>query len=441
MNSDTMANTQEENTVSTRPVAISSTSSLDSFATSYTQNFVDVSIQQDSAVVIKEENASAILENEKQQQISSPDVSCPATNNLTVVSSRPSLVSYPVATSSTAGSVTIPSLPSSVSSSANSSKGSSGNNTVAEFLYQLTKMLTDDNRETIEWNNGKIDVHNPHRLASEVLHQYFRHSKFASFQRQLNYFGFRKLAGKGKMAPCSYVNEAATSDLRSILLIKRKTTPATGREKGSKKRERQLSKSEEEGDGIFTNVNPVLAGILHRSSTNEHDIKKSKAVAKLATGKGIKHQLNGYFKHQRQMPSSADIVGSSHVALARTAVGKGIKHNYKSGSQVSFSKESEDSTFNQKSTEKPQFTFQDPHQLGMDVQSSLSELTNNFQNSLLAQQGDPEGQSGGMLSRNSSLVDLAMLHPVEPTPVSEMEAKSEPDFLTFVDFPSQDMKH
>jgi hypothetical protein len=63
-------------------------------------------------------------------------------------------------------------------------------------------------------------VHDPHKLASNVLHKYFRHSKFASFQRQLNYFGFRKLAGKGKMAPCSYTNEQATADLRSLLLIK-----------------------------------------------------------------------------------------------------------------------------------------------------------------------------------------------------------------------------
>ena len=67
---------------------------------------------------------------------------------------------------------------------------------------------------------GKIDVHNPHRLASDVLHKYFRHSKYASFQRQLNYFGFRKLAGKGKMSPCSYINDAATMDIRSLLTIK-----------------------------------------------------------------------------------------------------------------------------------------------------------------------------------------------------------------------------
>jgi hypothetical protein len=100
---------------------------------------------------------------------------------------------------------------------------------VAEFLYQLTKMLTDDNSEIIEWVDGRIKVHYPERLEAEVLHKYFRHSKFASFQRQLNYFGFRKIAGKGKMSPCSYVNESATSDIRSLLLIKRKTNGSAAR--------------------------------------------------------------------------------------------------------------------------------------------------------------------------------------------------------------------
>lgn len=28
-------------------------------------------------------------------------------------------------------------------------------NTVPEFLYQLTRMLTDNNRDVIEWSNGK----------------------------------------------------------------------------------------------------------------------------------------------------------------------------------------------------------------------------------------------------------------------------------------------
>ena len=119
---------------------------------------------------------------------------------------------------------------------------------VPEFLYQLTKMLTDTrNKSIIEWstlhchphnssadpnnnNNisgggggGRIEVHHPSHLEKEVLGKYFRHSKYSSFQRQLNYFGFRKIAGKSKMSPCSYVNDAATSDIRSLLLMKRKS--------------------------------------------------------------------------------------------------------------------------------------------------------------------------------------------------------------------------
>jgi hypothetical protein len=90
-------------------------------------------------------------------------------------------------------------------------------------------MLSDNNDEIVEWTNGRIKVHYPDRLEGEVLHKYFRHSKFASFQRQLNYFGFRKIAGKGKMSPCSYVNDGATTDIRSLLGIKRKTNGSAAR--------------------------------------------------------------------------------------------------------------------------------------------------------------------------------------------------------------------
>jgi len=114
-------------------------------------------------------------------------------------------------------------------SGSGSPSGDAPHHPIAEFLYQLTKMLQDDNDEIIEWTHGRIKVHYPERLETEVLHKYFRHSKFASFQRQLNYFGFRKIAGKGKMAPCSYVNEACTNDIKSLLHIKRKTNGSAAR--------------------------------------------------------------------------------------------------------------------------------------------------------------------------------------------------------------------
>ena len=98
-----------------------------------------------------------------------------------------------------------------------------------EFLYQLTKMLTNNtNRKIIKWStysgNGRIEVHHPGRLEKEILGRYFRHSKYSSFQCQLNYFRFCKIAGKGEMSLCSYVNENATMDIRSLLLMKRKNS-------------------------------------------------------------------------------------------------------------------------------------------------------------------------------------------------------------------------
>ena len=47
-------------------------------------------------------------------------------------------------------------------------------NTVPEFLYQLTKMLTDNNRDIIEWSNGKA---NP-LLLQTIIHRYHLISRF-----------------------------------------------------------------------------------------------------------------------------------------------------------------------------------------------------------------------------------------------------------------------
>ena len=99
-----------------------------------------------------------------------------------------------------------------------------GGRPVAEFLFRLTRMLEDaSNQHLIQWDEGRIVVFDPPRVESEILAKYFSHSKYSSFQRQLNYFGFRKISGKGKMSPCSYINDAASGDISCLLLIRRQT--------------------------------------------------------------------------------------------------------------------------------------------------------------------------------------------------------------------------
>ncbi len=113
---------------------------------------------------------------------------------------------------------------------------------VPEFLCHLFSMLRDPSYDDlISWEVpsedepdvmgggirgiGKIVVHQPEALQDFVLGKYYRHSKYASFQRQLNYFGFKKrLHGgkKGKLSPCSYIHETLTEDVGSLFTLKRR---------------------------------------------------------------------------------------------------------------------------------------------------------------------------------------------------------------------------
>ena len=93
--------------------------------------------------------------------------------------------------------------------------------------------------------------------------------------------------------------------------------------------------------------------------------------------------------------------------------------------------------------------FLDPTQLGMGVESSLSQLTSNY---LKAQESEvptpaeeqedvisgPASGPGSMLSRNDSLVDLAMLPSLPFPDTGEMDADlaaGNSSSFTFVDFP------
>lgn len=95
----------------------------------------------------------------------------------------------------------------------------------ADFVFKLFQMLQ-GNETLISYCEGRVQIKNPSLLANEVLPRYFRTSRFSSFQRQLNNFGFRKIEGKGKLQPCTYFRDDLDGLPASALLnIGRATKP------------------------------------------------------------------------------------------------------------------------------------------------------------------------------------------------------------------------
>eukprot|EP00814_Leptocylindrus_danicus_P007078 CAMPEP_0116038082 /NCGR_PEP_ID=MMETSP0321-20121206/22531_1 /TAXON_ID=163516 /ORGANISM="Leptocylindrus danicus var. danicus, Strain B650" /LENGTH=471 /DNA_ID=CAMNT_0003516597 /DNA_START=346 /DNA_END=1761 /DNA_ORIENTATION=- len=360
-------------------------------------------------------------------------------------------------------------------------------NTVAEFLYQLTKMLTDDNKEIIEWVNGRIEVHDPPRLASDVLHKYFRHSKYASFQRQLNYFGFRKLAGKGKMSPCSYVNDDTTMDLRSLLTIKRKTSAPKGEKVAAQKRTEpgQLKHPAQSMSHVKhapkrpfdLAVHPVMGFISETNKRIRYENSRTaingssliaannsvspQTSANYSVAKGIKHAMQP--PPAPAMPavakppsaiSSAAAAPKNNVASAPTALQASIPSIASLGDLTSFL----DIPGMTPSTSSASFgaDYQNFYELSSSLNMSTNSLSGiidssgglnqgNISPSLVSNKSTSTGNLSGtsvanssstvnpgagshLITRDSSLVDLAML------PYTDTSANG-PASMGFVDFP------
>lgn len=99
---------------------------------------------------------------------------------------------------------------------------------VAPFLKSLWEILQSEDSSIIRWVSDGLafEITCTDKLAEEILPKYFRHTKFASFQRQLNYFGFRKWS-KNKTNYCTYSREHFTKhDDSQLHLIRRKTSTA-----------------------------------------------------------------------------------------------------------------------------------------------------------------------------------------------------------------------
>ena len=88
------------------------------------------------------------------------------------------------------------------------------------FVTQLKRMI-EERPEIIRWSRGDIMIPDPAALERNLL-KYYKHSKYASFQRQLNNFGYRrKWLGRGSMMKDTvYERQGASENLDDLLSLR-----------------------------------------------------------------------------------------------------------------------------------------------------------------------------------------------------------------------------
>ncbi|KAG7400657.1 hypothetical protein PHYBOEH_004926 [Phytophthora boehmeriae] len=86
-------------------------------------------------------------------------------------------------------------------------------NEVAPFLRSLRRMLEEEDKDILRWtpNGCAFEILDMERMMSHVLPKYFKHRKYTSFQRQLNYFNFKKWT-KSKAVVCTFSNDSFMRD-------------------------------------------------------------------------------------------------------------------------------------------------------------------------------------------------------------------------------------
>ncbi|RLN84989.1 hypothetical protein BBJ28_00003093 [Nothophytophthora sp. Chile5] len=96
-----------------------------------------------------------------------------------------------------------------------------------KFLLLLYEILQTESARVIRWSEDglSLQILDPVVVTEKILPKYFNHTNFHSFQRQLNYFGFRKWT-KSKTDICTFSHPYFRHNQPELLqLIKRKKAP------------------------------------------------------------------------------------------------------------------------------------------------------------------------------------------------------------------------
>ena len=193
--------------------------------------------------------------------------------------------------------------------------------TVPPFLVSLHSMLCDKSHsDIISWNVGKIIIHKRQDLEKSVLGKYYNHSKFASFTRQLNRYGFEN--DGGIINAYSFTHKTLTDDVESVLSLqtlvaKAKTKEIVKIDSDSEGEEKSISDSQ-----VSESIADVQAQL--KATKEAHVRERNRLHAKISRmrkskyTKGLEEELAKYKKKEmggNDVSSTDDTAGDERPVL------------------------------------------------------------------------------------------------------------------------------
>ncbi|KAG7393625.1 hypothetical protein PHYPSEUDO_007462 [Phytophthora pseudosyringae] len=148
---------------------------------------------------------------------------------------------------------------SSSSSCASSTEEAPKRGWVAPFLLHLHQMLRREDPKILRWADDGLafQIRDKEAMTTQILPKYFKNKNFSSFQRQLNYFGFRKWSKARAQFP-TYSREHFTRDNFSEMSLVKRQSKKSRKRKASSDEEQQPAKRSTVAYGAAEKCKPIL---------------------------------------------------------------------------------------------------------------------------------------------------------------------------------------
>ncbi|GFZ18534.1 heat shock transcription factor A1E [Actinidia rufa] len=174
---------------------------------------------------------------------------------------------------------------------------------ITPFLLKCYEIVDDQSTDAlISWssNGDSFVISDVTEFESELLPKYFKHNNFASFVRQLNIYGFRKIDPDRY----EFANDQFIKGQKHLLknIFRRKQSHVTVQRKSSQKKEKGVGEIEEdknselwkEVENLKTDKNVLMQELV--KLRQHQQTSQSKMVV-------LREQLKGMEKNQQQMLS------------------------------------------------------------------------------------------------------------------------------------------